>query len=252
MNSTDIKKALANSHTKDFFMTEVKTGSSWMSDVQIFDGFAMTKSWTKLKYTGYEIKISRSDFLQDNKWMGYLPYCNEFYWVCPKDLIKKDEISENTGLIYYYPDSGCLRRVKKAPYREIDHPVEVLIYMLMWRVEDGSKYPFFNKKQEYFKEWIKNKEFNYRLGKEVAQAISERVKKVEDIEAENNRLKGRLEDYEAIKQVCKDAGMGAWGYLAKDLEKRLQTTFPPGIVNDLEWIVKTSNNILQKIGKQEV
>jgi len=30
--------------------------------------------------TGYDIKISRSDFLGDEKWTGYLPLCNLLYF----------------------------------------------------------------------------------------------------------------------------------------------------------------------------
>ena len=76
VTSTDIKKALAGFHEKDFFITECKTCSTYFPDPQgllKFDGLAIRKSYTKPCITGYEVKVSRGDFLQDNKWHLY---CN--------------------------------------------------------------------------------------------------------------------------------------------------------------------------------
>lgn len=97
MKASFIKQVLAKKHSKDFFLCEVKTGPSWYtSGLGIIDAWAMKKSWANEKVTGYEIKVSRSDFVKDEKWTNYLPFCNEFYFICPKDLIKRDEVG---GLI---------------------------------------------------------------------------------------------------------------------------------------------------------
>lgn len=65
----------------------------------------------------YEIKVSRADFLKDfkksfrvmpEKGMG-----DRRYYVCPKDLIKVDELPRGWGLIYIYP-SGKMREVKSS------------------------------------------------------------------------------------------------------------------------------------------
>ncbi len=50
ITSTEIKRALAESHDKDFFLTEVKNGSIYFPLVQdflLFDGLAMNSSYTK-------------------------------------------------------------------------------------------------------------------------------------------------------------------------------------------------------------
>lgn len=250
MNSTDIKKALASRHTKDFYMTEVKTGSTFFSEYQCFDAYAMAKSWKNLKYTGYEIKVSRGDFLQDEKWRGYLPYCNEFYWVCPKDLIKKEEIADDVGLIYVYPETHILRTIKKAQFREIKPPVDILIYLLMWRVEDGSKFPFYSNKRDYFKAWLKNKADDYCLGSEVGKAFDEKLRKAKEIDSENKNLKEKLTDYENIKQICikhKIFGYGLRNDYASELEQRLKVTLPPEIVQKIQEINNASERILARI-----
>lgn len=90
---TEIKKALAEYHPKDYFLTECKTCSTYFPDPQgmlKFDGLAMTRSYTSPCITGYEIKVSRSDFFGDNKWHLYLQYCNEFYFVVPVGMVAKD------------------------------------------------------------------------------------------------------------------------------------------------------------------
>ena len=80
VTSTDIKLALKEFHNgkPSYFITECKTCSTYFPDPQgllKFDGLAITKSYTKPNIIGYEIKVSRNDFLQDNKWHLYLQYC---------------------------------------------------------------------------------------------------------------------------------------------------------------------------------
>jgi len=55
---------------------------------------------------GYEIKVSRSDFLGDDKWDNYLKYCNYFYFVAPKGLIGKHELPDGVGLIEVFWREG--------------------------------------------------------------------------------------------------------------------------------------------------
>ena len=72
--STEIKIALSHKHIKDFFLTECKSGSTWFSpvgDMKILDALAIRKSWASPCFTGYEIKVSRSDFLRDTKFYTY-------------------------------------------------------------------------------------------------------------------------------------------------------------------------------------
>lgn len=66
--------------------------------------------WT-LSVTGetreFEIKISRSDFLVDAKKSKHEQQgANYFYYVCPKDLIKKEEVRASYGLIYIWEGGG--------------------------------------------------------------------------------------------------------------------------------------------------
>lgn len=49
---------------------------------------------------GFEIKVSRTDFLQDAKWQNYSRFCSSLSVACPKGLIKPEEIPSPFGLFW--------------------------------------------------------------------------------------------------------------------------------------------------------
>ena len=81
--STILDKLKAK-HTDDVFVAECKNGPTHTASHRRLDAWVMKKSWSPITMLGYEIKQSRSDFLQDNKWQAYLPCCHQLYFVCPK------------------------------------------------------------------------------------------------------------------------------------------------------------------------
>ncbi|WP_208112793.1 MmcB family DNA repair protein [Aureibacillus halotolerans] len=68
--------------------------------------------------TVYEIKVSRSDFLRDDKWPAYKNQCHRFFFVCPKDLIKPEEL----------PDE-VVRAKRKGEFKEVD-----MNFNLLWGI----------------------------------------------------------------------------------------------------------------------
>jgi hypothetical protein len=245
MNSHQIKKALSERHTKDYFMTEALCGPAGS---QRFDAYAITKSWMNLKYTGYEIKVSRGDFLQDEKWRGYLPFCNEFWWVCPKDLIKKEEIPEGCGLIYVYPETMAMRKIIRPKFRKIEHPVEILLYIVFWK-KSSNPYPFFNSKAEFFKAWLENKENNRNLGYNVSKALQKEFEKLRNVDDKNKRLEKDLESFEKLKNMLRQEGVRFYGDLEmlSEVSKRLKTTVPNDILQNLKNIQQSSSQIISKL-----
>lgn len=182
-----MKKALKIRHKNDSFFTEVKNGPThWSEELLIMDAVAIKKSWANPRITGYEIKSSRSDFLADEKWRGYLPYCNEFLFVCPKGVIEPDEIPEDIGLIYYNPEKRNLWTSRRGAYKKIDPPVDMFRYLIMrW---DGQDYPFFSSKREYFEEYVRDKvdkkNLGYHVKSKMAQDIVELARQVESLKRE--------------------------------------------------------------------
>lgn len=233
VTSTDIKKALSNSYNNDYFITECKTCPTYFPDPQgllKFDGLAITKSYTKPCIKGYEIKISRGDFLQDNKWHLYLQYCNEFYFVVPSGLITKDEIPENVGLIYYNPDTEKLLTKKKALYREIEKPVGVYEYIIFSRLEQ-DRVPFYENRAEYALDYIRDKREKRRIGKDFGSKMAEDFKKAQD---KLEELKYSEDDLKFAKDVEKILEKHKIGYrwrghednLLQQLDEALCSAYP--------------------------
>lgn len=130
----DIDKALAARHKDDLYVPECKTGPTFTGSHRRLDAWVMARSYSPFRTIGYEIKVSRSDFEQDQKWVEYLGYCHHFYFVCPAGLIKSHELPEDVGLLWMTP-SGRLHDKKRATRREPDADKlrSILVYVLMSR-----------------------------------------------------------------------------------------------------------------------
>ena len=82
------------------FYAKVYAGRLYKGQERILDGMAFTQEYANMRTIGYEIKVSRADFLQDKKWPDYLPVCNSFYFVCPPGIIIPSDLPTEIGLIW--------------------------------------------------------------------------------------------------------------------------------------------------------
>ena len=103
------------------------------------DAWSIKGSWGKDQITGYEIKVDRHDFVQDDKWVNYLDTCNYFYFVCPTNLIKLEEVPEQAGLYYVGENCKILSCKKKAPYRVVKLDSTFLLGLIINRLSDNAK-----------------------------------------------------------------------------------------------------------------
>jgi len=262
VRATDIKKALSQYHSDSYKSTiffEVKTGPTYFnSDLLIMDGLAIKKSWKNPKLTGYEIKVSRSDFLRDEKWRGYLDYCHKFYFVCPKGLISRDEIEaldENVGLMYYHKDyNNCRLHTMKAPvYRNIGFPPKELLYYILLSKVDRDKDPFYDSQADYFRELVERKENNKSLGFAVRGKIGDVI--VEQ-EKENNELQRKLERYEGKEEILsnvvsylsKKGILSRWdNNLRDDWEDKLDEVLGSNLASHEKRKIKDAINSVERL-----
>lgn len=210
--ATDIKKMLAMKHRGDLFFTEVKNGPTQIvSHHARIDALAMPISWTKFQITGYEVKVARSDFLRDNKWQAYLPMCNQLYFAVAPGVCDVSEVPDTCGLMQV-TSSGALRTVKKALWREIEFPVDMLLYLLFTYVRPRSGLPRSDDlardaRVEIFKKYLDDKAQWHELGYRVSKKIR---KEHEELRRDNLRLKNAFDDqrrteYE-IDAICQALG----------------------------------------------
>jgi hypothetical protein len=127
-----IKALLAHKHRKDVFATEVNLGSAW-ANCRRMDAWAMKRTWAPITTIGYEIKVSRADFLRDDKWPEYLDHCGEFYFVCPHGMISTSEIPPGVGLIVTTKAGDGLRTARRATRHGSGLSQSVAAYLLMNR-----------------------------------------------------------------------------------------------------------------------
>ena len=136
ITADQVKGLLEMRHSKDVFFTECKNGATWSATHLLkLDAWAMKKSYSPLSTIGYEIKVDRADFEQDQKWVDYLPYCHQFFFVCPAGMIRSDELPATVGLMWV-STTGKLH-VKHYAERRTPDPEkmnQLLIYILMSRV----------------------------------------------------------------------------------------------------------------------
>ncbi|GIN71163.1 hypothetical protein J14TS2_16380 [Bacillus sp. J14TS2] len=255
----EIKQALAKKHerTNDFFLTEVKNGPTHIgNDLYIMDGLAIKKSWVNPLITGYEIKVSRSDFLSDEKWTAYKHYCHRLDFVVPEGMIQPNELPEDIGLIYYQPEKQTLRTRRKGKIRNIEMPYEMFYYIIMNRL-DNAQYPFFTSKREYFEEYVQDKINSQQLGRKVNSKLIDEVSRLESenmsLKRENENLNESSEIVKEIAKVLRRHGFNfhyRWRF-AVDIDRALSTALPPHLERDLRDIKDISERLYGNYKKKE-
>jgi len=92
MTALEIKNRLRNMSWHGLFIDEFTFGNQRI-DAVIVDTI---HRWVR----GFEIKMSRADFLRDSKWSAYTRFLSSLSIVCPEGLIKPEEIEKPFGLLW--------------------------------------------------------------------------------------------------------------------------------------------------------
>ena len=117
MNADDIKYFLRLKYSRTWaFYEELRPFTGFAGSVNQIDGLAVGLYEKNEKIITFEIKVDRGDFLQDvsrfmHKHRFALDISNEFYYVCPWNLIDKSEVPDISGLMYI--NKGHKIQVKK-------------------------------------------------------------------------------------------------------------------------------------------
>ncbi len=235
---------LAAKHSKDVFVSECKDGPTQLVNHLRLDGWAMRKSWSNPTTFGYEIKVSRSDFLNDRKWVDYLGLCNEFYFVCPTGLIEKDELPEQAGLLWVAKTGSRLFTKRKAPHREVEIPETLFRYILMCRAEIVREFYRPNEKKDraqYWKNWLENRGEFHSIGYEVSKRMKTLYDRdVEDVRRTNRSLEKDIETLREIRQFCEKNDINIKSYTWRN---RLQELIQ-GLSEREKRIVREANDVI--------
>lgn len=179
IGANSIIECLSVKHQDDVFITECCTGFVGDNGTRRMDAWALKRSYTTELSTAYEVKVTRQDFLSDDKLHMYMNYCNEFYLaVLPNVIQDKSEVPEGAGImvVMKYKDGYRLRTVRKATYRSVEIPSSFWKAMIVNKACDlGVKDRFAQNRYHATsaKEWIEGKGEYLEVGKKVAKAMSE-------------------------------------------------------------------------------
>lgn len=210
MHADDIVKALQSKHSEDLVVPECKTGpTQGHSGLAIMDVWVMARSWAHPHTTCYEVKVSRQDFLKDNKWPGYMSYCNSMYFACPKDLIKVEELPADVGLVYVSDPGRKVYTKRKAVYRKVDIPANLWIYILMCRAKIDREWVHdANGRRRYWNNWLEEKKIDAHLGYHISKTLNKRIEEeVVKAQEHNKTLERQIEGLNDIVEMVKGLGL---------------------------------------------
>jgi len=215
----------------------------------------MRRSWENPCVWGYEIKVSRSDFLADNKWRGYLPLCNEFYFVAPTGVIKPDELPQEAGLLLVTSTAARLWTKKKAPHRDIEIDANIFRYVLISRavITSDPVYADGQSGAEYWRRWLAQSQENREIGRRVSRALSERYhREVTEVQARQQYLEKKLGRLEGVERLLRRLNISVgWnpGFAVEQQYRRLMEHIPEDVEQKLQEAQQAIAGILEAVEK---
>jgi len=247
-------------HTKDVFVPECKDGATQFGPHFRLDAWAMKRSWVRPLTTGYEIKISRSDFVRDAKLFTYLDLCNQLYLVCSPGVCDPSEVPEQCGLMIPSSTGSRLFIKRKAPYREIEEPAMLYKYVLMARatVTGGRYYIDHGDRSRFWRKWLETKEYNQDLGHCVSKALRQVMdKKILEMELKQASLDSEINRLKRVEEILVTLGLdqaSSW-MLERDLKRRIaerRTGIAAALGRDLDAARSSAAHLVSSIEQLRV
>ncbi|TXH49647.1 MAG: DNA repair protein MmcB-related protein [Desulfurellales bacterium] len=256
MNEQDAINALRTRHSEDVFVPKCKTGPSGHRGQMVqMDAWAMAKSWTTPTTWAYEVKVSRSDFASDTKWHKYLPYCNQFYFVCPAGLLDKADMPAEAGLIVITSGGKCYTK-KKASHRQVAIPEDLFRYVLMWRSHirkegDNSR----EQRTEKWREWLAEQKDARDLGRKVSGHIARRYERdVTEVRLKQHALEKDLAALEDVKKFCDENGISLhWSrqHHLRNVKDAIEKALPPRLMNAIKTTHAALGDLVGQVSSKE-
>lgn len=242
ITARDILTLLECRHGADVFVSECKDGPTHGCRHARMDAWAMKKSWAHPLVTAYEIKVSRNDFLKDEKWRGYLPYCNEFYFAASPGVIDPKELPDEAGLLITSKAGSRLFKKKRAAYRDIPIPESVFRYILFSRTQVTREYQR-ESPREFWAQWLADKkddeDLGYKVGQKLKRVISEQI---DQARCDNHHLKRQIEEYADIRKLLEELGFEPDGYVSlwatRNKIKAARQVVPKGLADSVQAAIK--------------
>lgn len=208
MSAKELISMLAARHADDVFVPECKDGPTQGTTHFRLDGWAMRRSWSNPCVWGYETKVTRRDFVQDQKWQQYLPLCNQLYFVAPKGIIQENELSADVGLLVVAGSRLVCK--KKAAHRQVEIPDSLWRYILMCRTSirgensAGDAETERRDRTERYAAWAADSKHRKILGSLIGSKITERM---DELVRRNERLTEYRKATKLLERRLRETGV---------------------------------------------
>lgn len=196
--------AIEQKYADQIVVGECKDGPTQTRSHRRLDAWVLLKTWSPITTLGFEIKVSRSDFLNDKKLVDYLPLCHYLYVVAPKGMISAEELPSSVGLMESVGDHQRLIIRHKAVWRDIELPGELLIYVLMCRVKIKKESEDPTYRVDQLRQWVARKDDGRSLSWAVNQKIRDRFT---DQERRLAQIETKLQRLESVKNKMIELGL---------------------------------------------
>ena len=192
-------------HSDDLVVGECKDGPTHYGLHRRLDYWVLRRSWRHPAMIGYEVKQSRSDFLQDTKWRDYLALCNELSFVVPNiSVVAPEELPQDIGLLRLA--GSRLLTVRKAVHRDIESPTNLLIYVLMCRARIGPDVD--GNSTEWWRRWAAERKDDADRGYRVGKKLRARYERdVLEARRENKTLRREIDELQEVKEYLSAHGI---------------------------------------------
>lgn len=253
MTASQITKLLEARHAKDVFVPECKMGAAGS---RILDGWALLSTWSPLTTIGYEIKVSRSDWTQDQKFDEYRAACHLFMVVAPKGVVQPGELPHGVGLLEPLgAGTGCRLVLRgKAVRQEPDTSklVKLMAHVLMWR-KDTRDYGMQTKAQRasHWRVWADERQDFQLVGRSVRGHMRKIL--VDAIDAKN-RAESRAQALEAADAILRELGVTPSTYhwnTRRQIEAALRKD-AEGTIADINATIERLARLRNRIEQPEV
>ncbi len=227
IGARDICELLRVKHGGEPFETELTIGPGGGPRL---DAWAMRRSWTRGGTFGYEIKVNRGDWLQDQKYEEYREYVNYFYIVCPWGVVEPQEVPHGVGLMYVTRTGSRLLTKRKPARRPVDSVAQVVLFkgLLINRFQVDENRGTNNR--DYWTAWIKRKAEDQELGHRVGRRIAQKYARME---SELLLAQKQVEKVEAYRAVLDELHVTSWDSPEK-VAARARRRFVEGVPEYLE------------------
>jgi len=139
--SANIEKLLSNRFAPPAwaFLPQVRNGTGYARTARTADAIAMSLYPSRGLYlNGFEIKISRSDWLNElknpDKAEAIAKYCDYWWIVAPKDIVKIEELPSNWGLMI--PFGATTKIVKEAKQLKSKNPDKLFLAGVLRKAQE--------------------------------------------------------------------------------------------------------------------